>query len=453
MNNAMQNRLLETIQSLGGQLYLVGGSVRDGLLGLSVKDADYVVTGIKFSSLKSNLETWAQVNVVGASFGVLKVSSQGSTIDVALPRTERSTGIHHRDFEVSFDSSLPIQADLARRDFTVNAMALRLSDNVLIDPFGGQSDLEQKILKAVGNPFDRFTEDPLRMLRLARFVAKLGFTVETQTKKATQDLAHLVSSVAAERIQSELLGLLSSQKNLLTALRLLRDTGLLEQIIPEYAVCIGFEQQNPHHHLTLDEHQFVTVQFAQNASLETKLAGLLHDMAKPATQVFGLDGVAHYYHHETRSADITREILLRLKCSHQMLETVVKLVGNHMRPPIPSSQKALRKFVNDLGLSWGDALELRRADRLAHAPEDWDADVWLEETRQLCASFPADLEMFDERQLAVSGIELIERFGLSGAKIGAAKKAAASAIIEGELENEKSAILAWLETQLQKEDA
>ncbi len=449
MNSFMQNRLLNTILSLGGQLFLVGGSVRDGLLGLSIKDADYIVTGVEFSSLKTALETWARVDVVGASFGVLKVSFDGLTVDVALPRTERSTGIHHRDFEVSFDPSLPVEYDLARRDFTVNAMAIRLSDNMLIDPFNGQSDLEQKVLRAVGNASERFSEDPLRMLRLARFVAKLGFEVETETLAATRVLAHLVASVAPERIQSELLGLLSSQTNLLPALCLLRDTGLLEQIIPEYAVCIGFDQLNPHHHLSLDEHMFQTVEFAAASSTEVKLAALLHDIGKPATQVFGSDGVAHYYHHEARGADITHEILLRLKCSSELLEMVVKLVRNHMRPPIPSSNKALRKFVNDLGTYWGAALELRRADRLAHTPEPmWNANAWFEETQQRCADFPPELESFDERFLAVSGTELIARFGLVGSSIGAAKKAAATAIIEGELENEPTAILAWLETWL-----
>jgi tRNA nucleotidyltransferase (CCA-adding enzyme) len=221
--------------------------------------------------------------------------------------------------------------------------------------------------------------------------------------------------------------------------------------MPEYTVCFGFDQQNPYHHLSLDEHMFQTVVFAAQSGAEVKLAALLHDIGKPATQVFNDDGVAHYYHHEARGADIAKNILLRLKCSTDLLEMVVKLVRNHMRPPIPSSHKALRKFVNDLGIHATAVLELRRADRLAHAPEpNWNADLWLKETLQRCADFPANLETFDERELAVSGLELIERFGLVGASIGTAKKAAANAIIEGDLENEKIAILTWLETNLYK---
>jgi tRNA nucleotidyltransferase (CCA-adding enzyme) len=446
---SLQNRLLETINTLGGELYLVGGSVRDGILGLEIKDADYVVTGMDLPVLKTALEAWARVDVVGASFGVLKVTLEGLTVDVALPRTERSTGIHHRDFEVSFNSSLNVEADLARRDFTINAMAQRLSDGALIDPFDGLSDLKHKVLRAVGIPEERFLEDPLRMLRLARFVAKLGFYPHPDTTAATIKLAHLAHSIAPERIQQELWGLLK-HSDLLPALRLLRDTGLLAQIIPEYGVCIGYNQHNPHHHLSLDEHMFQTVQYAHNASLETKLAALLHDIGKPVTQSFGQDGIAHYSMHELRGAEICHEILLRLCCSSQLLETVVKLVKNHMRPPLEPSHKALRKFTNDLGQHWQDALELRRADRLAHTFEPWDADLWLEQMCTRVQDFPPELAGFEERHLALSGTAIAIRFGLAGAAIGDAKKAATNAIIEGELENQAQQIEVWLEQFLKR---
>jgi tRNA nucleotidyltransferase (CCA-adding enzyme) len=440
----LQARLLETSQALNAELYLVGGAVRDGLLGLSVKDADYVVVGASLQHLKTALETWARVDVVGASFGVLKVTSESLTVDVALPRTERSTGIHHRDFEVSFDSGLSIADDLARRDFTINAMARRLSDMALIDPFGGLADLSKKTLRAVGKPCERFLEDPLRMLRLARFVAKLGFVPDPDTLSAAKDLAHLAESIAPERVQQELLGLLKHPETL-SALRLLRDTGLLSHLMPEFKPCIDFDQKNPHHHLTLDEHMFWTVQHARNASLETKLAALLHDIGKPETQSFGTDGTAHYYLHELRGADLVRQILLRLRCSNELLETTVKLVKHHMRPPLDPSHKALRKFVNDLGQHWHAALELRRADRLAHVPEEWNPDAWLEQITARVHALPPELAGFDERHLAMTGAAIAQRFGLVGSDIGRAKKAAASAVVEGELENQPAAVERWLE--------
>ena len=194
----------------GGEAFLVGGAVRDALLGFPSKDEDVLVTGIEWSRLEAALQDVGRVDAVGASFGVLKVVRDGLVIDVALPRTEQSTGIGHRDFAVTYDPKLPLEADLARRDFTVNAMARRISDDVLIDPFNGAQDLERRVLRAVGNPRERFTEDPLRMLRAARFVAKLDFVLEPDTLAALKLEADRIKTVSPERIQTELWGTLAA---------------------------------------------------------------------------------------------------------------------------------------------------------------------------------------------------------------------------------------------------
>jgi tRNA nucleotidyltransferase/poly(A) polymerase len=445
----LETRLLETVRAQAGEVYLVGGAVRDALLGQPSKDADYLVTGVRFPVLSAALETWARVDVVGASFGVLKLTWNGETVDVALPRTERSTGVHHRDFEVSYDPSLPVETDLARRDFTVNALARRLSDGALIDPFNGQRDLEGHVLRAVGDATARFTEDPLRMLRLARFTAKLEFSVEAQTERAVRELSHLVGSVATERVQHELWGLLAARSSdgVLNASRFLRDTGLLAVVIPEFAVCIGFQQHNPHHHLTLDEHIFQAVQNAvsRDSSPVSRLALLLHDIGKPATQSFGADGVAHYYHHEARGADLARVILERLKFSNETVDGVVKLVANHMRPPRDASTKTLRRFKRDLDDLWRDALEVRLADRLAHTPEPFDAVAEHARFVETLEGLPDELEGFTEQKLAISGGELMRVFDLPpGRAIGELKTRATQAVIDGELENEPAAILEWL---------
>jgi tRNA nucleotidyltransferase (CCA-adding enzyme) len=447
--NTLETRLLETVSRRGGEVYLVGGAVRDALLGYPSKDADYLVTGVSFADLRTDLETWARVDVVGASFGVLKLTRDAETVDVALPRTERSTGVHHRDFEVTYDSSLGVEIDLMRRDLTINAMARRLSDGALIDPFDGEYDLRTRVLRAVGDATERFNEDPLRMLRLARFMAKLEFTPEPATQEAARALAPLVSSVAPERVQTELWGLLAagSADGVLSALRFLRDTGLLERCIPEFGACIGFDQRNPHHHLTLDEHIFQAVHHAasRGASVRTRLALLLHDIGKPDTQSFGADGIAHYYHHEARSADLARVTLERLKFSNDVMDSAVKLVANHMRPPRDATLKTLRRFKRDLDDLWRDALEVRLADRLAHAPEPFDPFAEFQRCTDTLAHLPVELEGFDERQLAISGAELMRVFDLApGHAIGKLKKRATQAVIDGELENEPSAILEWL---------
>ena len=447
--NLLESRLLETVGDLGGTVYLVGGAVRDALLGQPSKDADYLVTGVPLETLRVSLAIWARVDLVGSSFGVLKLTFQSETVDVALPRTEQSTGVHHRDFQISADPTLSLETDLARRDFTVNAMAKRLSDGALIDPFGGERDLEQRVLRCVGDANERFLEDPLRMLRLARFIAKLGFTPDPATARAAADHAGLIGSVAPERIQTELLGLLASRSAtaILAGLRFLRDTGLLEVILPELSICIGFDQQNPHHTLTLDEHLFQAVHHAagRDTSSLVRLALLLHDIGKPDRQSFSADGIAHYYHHEGRSADLARGILERLKFSNLNTDSVVALVANHMRPPRAASQRTLRRFKRDLGQLWPDALEVRLADRLAHAPDGSDPlEEWQRDSHSV-ENLPVQLEGFTQAKLAMTGEELMRVFNLeAGREIGELKRRAAEAVIEGEIENERGAILEYL---------
>ena len=446
----LQHKMLEVVTAHGGELYQVGGAVRDKLLNLENKDVDFLVTNLEFSVLKGLLEQFARVDAVGASFGVLKVSLESETVDVALPRTERSTGIHHRDFEVSHDASLKLEDDLARRDFTVNAMALRVSDGTLVDPFNGQYDLEARMLRTVGNGADRFSEDPLRMLRAARFLAKLDFTPSLELSADARASANLILSVAPERIQTELFGLLAakSSNGVLLALEFLRDTGLLRRIIPEYQACIGYDQQNPYHHLTLENHMFEAVWYAvsRGASLNARVALLFHDIGKPRTQSFGDDGVAHYYRHEDVGADMTHDILERLKCSNEILNSVVKLVREHMRPPKKSSDKTLRRWMNTLGDDWRIALEVREADMIAHKPEEnFSPRVWVESVLERCESFDLTVATFDERELALSGLEIMEAFDLKpGSELGRLKKLAAQAVIDGELENRKEDILEWL---------
>ncbi|MBC7645824.1 MAG: CCA tRNA nucleotidyltransferase [Pseudopedobacter sp.] len=464
------NTLTEAVTKAGGTPFLVGGAVRDGLLGLESKDIDVLVTNLESETLKTVLEGVGKVDLVGKSFGVFKVSSEGETLDVALPRLERSTGTHHRDFEVDYNAFLPLEADLERRDFTVNAMAWALSlesadsrhqisdirfqtsEKSLIDPFEGKSDLERRILRAVGNPRARFEDDPLRMLRLARFVAKLDFFVEEETALAVRENAYLIETVALERVQTELMGLLAAPHpdGVLRALRFLRDSTLLERILPEFKATFGFEQQNPYHHLTLEEHIFAAVRYAVEHGFNplSRLALLLHDLGKPETQSFGEDGVAHYYKHEEVGAEMAEGILERLKFPLEVQKSVVKLVRQHMRPPLDASTRVLRRFINDLGPDWERALEVRVSDRMAHTFEpNFDAVAWLDAARARALEVSNELEHFDERQLAISGLELVKLFGVQGSAIGDLKKRIARAVVEGEVSNEREGILRWLEAQ------
>ncbi|GGJ32851.1 CCA tRNA nucleotidyltransferase [Deinococcus roseus] len=418
--------ITQTIEQAGGRCYQVGGSLRDELLGLPSKDRDLLVTHLDHQDLKRLLP--GKVGLVGASFEVFKVTLAGETVDVALPR-----------------NGLDLPDDLLHRDFTINALA-RGSNGELLDPTGGLQDLQNRILRMTS--VAAFDQDPLRLLRALRFVAKLDFDIEPATLQAMTEQVKLLDGLAPERIQEEWLRLLAcpNADAVLKALRLARDTGILARLFPELAPCIGFEQHNPHHQHTVDEHIFAAVHYAvqKKFSLRTRLALFLHDISKPACFTRGENGAGHFYDHEHVGAKVARDLLVRLKFSTAWTEEVRKLVRNHMRPPLHPSRKALRRFMNDLGDIWEDALNMREADLAAHLlPEGFDPQVWSAGIRQDALAMP-QVATFDERQLALSGNTIMRAFQVQGQEVGRLKQLAVQAIIEGELENQSEAILDFL---------
>ena len=225
--------LVDAIRKAGGRVYMVGGTLRDFLLGNACKDLDLLVTGLPQNDLMRLLRRRGRVQRVGQAFGVLKFLPRdwdGSPIDIALPRVETSTGVGHRDFEVAFDHTLPVETDLARRDFTINAMALDLLDERLIDPFGGHADLEARVLRQV-SPL-AFPEDPLRMLRGVQFASRFGLRVQPKTRSAMTTHAASISTVAPERIAMELQKLFQAPKPS-HGFVLMHEAGLLPYLFPE----------------------------------------------------------------------------------------------------------------------------------------------------------------------------------------------------------------------------
>ena len=225
--------LVDAVREAGGRVYMVGGTLRDFLLGKTCKDLDLLVTGLPQTDLMRLLRRRGRVQRVGQAFGVLKFRPRewdGPPIDIALPRVETSTGVGHRDFEVAFDHTLPIETDLERRDFTINAMALDLLDERLIDPFGGHADLEARVLRQV-SPL-AFPEDPLRMLRGVQFASRFGLRVEPQTNSAMTEHAASIHTVAPERIAMELQKLFQAPKPS-HGFVLMHEVGLLPHLFPE----------------------------------------------------------------------------------------------------------------------------------------------------------------------------------------------------------------------------
>src|SRR5947207_3906370 len=351
----MHNAVEDFVRSLGLDAYLVGGAVRDELLGHESKDADFLVPGLDTDGLKRALESHGRVEdlvvadrLVGVRLypsdaGVRRLAPAG--IELAPPRKEVSTGPGRHDFEIVADPSLSVEEDMRRRDFTVNAMARRLATGEIVDPLGGREDLELGILRAVGPT--TFAEDRLRLVRALRSVSQLGLEPDDATIEQMRSEAGSVRLVSGERVGGGLAadGLGELSKLLLgrepaRALRLARDTGVLVALLPEFERAIGFEQESRYHDLTVDEHTFAVVQAAadRKRSLAVRLAALFHDLGKPHMAWRGADGRLHYYakpgfshkSHEQVGAELAREALLRLRYPNTLRARVGRIVRHHM---------------------------------------------------------------------------------------------------------------------------
>jgi tRNA nucleotidyltransferase (CCA-adding enzyme) len=343
-------------------LFAVGGRVRDELRGtfegahIALKDLDYVVTGIEPAELEQRLRRVGRVDLVGASFAVFKVTFDGRTVDVALPRRERSLGTGHRDFAVESGPQIPLEDDLARRDFRMNMIARAIPSGDLVDPYKGADDIRARRIDILTPR--TFEEDPLRMLRAAQFAARFDYTLTDATHQAMVAAAALVENISAERIADEFTKLLVQAPKPSAGFELLRETGVLAHVWPELLEGIGVEQ-NEWHAYDVYRHNLETLDAVPPGDLLLRLAALLHDIGKPRTK----DG-PHFYRHEQVGADMTRAMLGRLRFSNEAMETAEHLVRQHMYVADPDlSDAAIRRFVRRIGIEHLDRqFALRAAD-------------------------------------------------------------------------------------------
>ncbi|HEY5093679.1 MAG TPA: HD domain-containing protein, partial [Candidatus Eremiobacteraceae bacterium] len=305
--------------------------------------------------LVHKLRQAGSAELVGASFGVVKFAANGMVTDIALPRRERSTGTHHRDFAVDYDPSIPVEDDLARRDFRINMMARNLRTGEIIDPFGGRSDIEAKRLDILADQV--FVEDPLRILRGAQFAARFDLTVSERAMNGMRAAAHLVSTVAAERVAEELTKLLVKAARPSIGFEILRECGALDILIPELMEGWGIEQ-NEYHRFTVYFHNMKCCD-AIEQDPKLRLAALFHDVGKPRTK----DG-PHFYRHEFVGEAMTKAVLDRFRFSTDLTRDVAHLVKHHMYAADDQlTDAAVRRFVRRVGVAAVEPLfALRAAD-------------------------------------------------------------------------------------------
>jgi poly(A) polymerase len=337
----------------GHELFLVGGSVRDALLGRLGDDLDFA-TDARPEQVKALARGWAEsLWETGIAFGTVGLARDGFRLEVTTYRAE-SYRSQSRKPEVSYGDSLV--GDLVRRDFTVNAMAVSLPDHRFVDPYGGLPDLALGLLRTPGLPEDSFSDDPLRMLRAARFAAQLGFTVDPAVVAAMRAMTGRLAIVTAERVQGELSKLLLADAPR-RGLELLVDTGLAELVLPELPG-LAMQADPEHHHKDVYQHTLAVLDNAirlepHGPDLVLRLAALLHDIGKPKTRRFEDAGGVSFHHHEVVGAKMARERLGQLKYSKDITEAVCKLVELHLRfygyGRGEWTDSAVRRYVRDAG--------------------------------------------------------------------------------------------------------
>ncbi len=349
----------ERFASAGHDLYLVGGSVRDALLARPHDDLDFA-TGARPEEIKALLADWANsVYTVGETFGTIGAIKDGRAFEITTFRAEiyRSES---RKPEVSFSDR--IEDDLARRDFSCNSIALKLPDAEPIDPYGGLTDLAAGRLRTPLDPHISFGDDPLRMLRLFRFQATLGFDPAPEAVAAVTEMADRLEIVSAERIRDEFSKLIVAPEPA-DAIWGLVETGLIDRFLPEMRA-LAMEQDPVHRHKDVLAHTVAVVEKAGPDNLRLRLAALLHDIGKPATRQFGPRGVS-FHHHEVVGARMARDRLRELRFSKDVVEDVSRLVFLHLRPhtlKMGWTDSAVRRYVRDAGDLLEDLNDLVRCD-------------------------------------------------------------------------------------------
>lgn len=464
-------------RALGIEFFLVGGCVRDEIRGVPSNDFDLVARGLDAEDLEAALLTLGRVDRIGDAFEVfaLQPDEIEGRFEIALPRTESTTGSGHKGFTPVHDPNLPIEADLKRRDFTVNAIAKNVHTGELVDPLGGVEDIEHEVLRAAN--LDVFADDPLRILRAVRFIAQHGFFPDSFTETMIIRHAHRLSDLPGERIQAELVKIVTGQWAQ-DAIEWAQDKGVLPHFLPELSKADGCTQ-NRHHSYDVLTHTLAVLRNTESDDWEVRLAALFHDIGKPPTKWIDLvvdpTGNPHFYEnrdvpgsrdHEIVGAEIAREIMQRLKFSNDQIERVSGFVLLHMfsqdiRNGRPAARRLLKRIKETIpgdirenvaglfAIRYGDCMGGKvYADGSIEARELLEALAINGRFERLVLEELANDSALTVKDLAVNGHDLMD-IGFEGVGIGIEQKRLLESVLDDPERNNRewltnAATLEWL---------
>lgn len=425
--------ILETIQKYG-EGYIVGGYVRDSLLGLKPKDCDFV-TNLSYEKL---LEIFKEFHPkeIGKAFGIIQIKYKGTHYEIAKYRKDIGVPEDRREQEVEFTDN--IMEDLKRRDFTINAVAFDGKNYRYVEH--AVEDIMNKNLRFVGEASERIKEDPLRVMRFIRFLVTKNLNNKNDIKQILPYIP-LVKKLSMERMRDEFSKIITAD-DAHSAIELLEKTGILEYLIPEWAKTKKFNQRNPYHNLTLDEH-IKKVVASIEGDIELRLAALLHDIGKPQTYTLK-NGIGHFYGHEQESAVLAEKILLRMKYANKIVKNVTLLIANHLNNSKNSNKKYCKKLIEKIGYeNMPKLFKLMEADRIAHKPPfDFTA---LDKLKIAYYEICNNNEPISIKDLVVNGNDMIALGITKGKDIGETLKYLLGKVLEDPANNDREILLNFAE--------
>ena len=423
---------INLLQSAGFEAYAVGGCVRDSLLGKTPNDWD-ITTSAKPEDMKSVFADFHCIDT-GIKHGTVTVVIDGEPLEITTFRLDGEYEDNRHPKSVTFTSDLG--ADLGRRDFTVNAMAYSKKTGT-VDLFGGQNDLKNRIIRCVGDPDRRFNEDALRILRALRFASALDFEIEEKTAQSLLKNRALLGNISEERIAKELLKLVCGKG----AKRILTDFApVLFEILPELQPMYKNSHDNPHHCYDIYEHTLIAVE-SIDPEPTLRFAMLLHDCGKPAVKKFDENGVAHFYGHQRISAEISAQILARLKVSNKFRDEILFLVSNHDRWELYENTEKMPRYLSKFGLDGVlKLLKVMRADVLAQSPEYRYRLDQIADAEEIAKNLAAQKPCLSLSELQINGRTLMDIGIPQGRKLGAVLAQLLDEVIDGVTKNTQEAL-------------